>query len=418
MREKASCDFYENKNWDEITTLINVPELEKLLKLSKYNKDKSDKLLTGFTKGFDIGYEGRTDRSDRANNLPLNNVGTKTDLWNKVMEVKLARYAGPFKLDDLPFDKYIQSPIGLVPKAGRETRLIFHLSYNFDNGNSSLNADTPKDKCWVKYRDLDHAVKNCLLLLEKANEIAEEGMVAVIFYSKADLKSAFRILPILVIQRKWLLMMAENPITGEKLYFIEKCLPFGASISCALFQEFSDALQHITEFLIKRKNRITNYLDDFLFIAWMRAECNKIMQKFLEVCRTINCPVLKEKCEPASDLMVFLGVLLNGWLHCLCIPEEKRLKVVNQLKYITSKKKATVKEIQQLTGILNFLQRAIVPGRAFTRRLYTRLSFKNNKGKQLKEHHHVYFKNDCKVWLSFLESETSNTAPFADLSLI
>ena len=339
MREKASCDFYENKNWDEITTLINVPELEKLLKLSKYNKDKSDKLLTGFTKGFDIGYEGRTDRSDRANNLPLNNVGTKTDLWNKVMkEVKLARYAGPFELDDLPFDKYIQSPISLVPKAGGETRLIFHLSYDFDNGNPSLNADTPKDICRVKYRDLDHAVKNCLLLLGKANEIAEEGMVAVIFYSKADLKSAFRVLPILVIQRKWLLMMAENPITGEKLYFIEKCLPFGASISCALFQEFSDALQHITEFLIKRKNRITNYLDDFLFIAWMRAECNKIMQKFLEVCCTINCPVLKEKCEPASDLMVFLGVLLNGRLHCLCIPEEKRLKVVNQLKYITRRR--------------------------------------------------------------------------------
>ena len=43
-------------------------------------------------------------------------------------EVKEGRYAGPF--ESIPFDSYIQSPIGLVPKdGGKDTRLIFHLSY-------------------------------------------------------------------------------------------------------------------------------------------------------------------------------------------------------------------------------------------------------------------------------------------------
>ena len=38
-------------------------------------------------------------------------------LWNKVMkEVEAKRFAGPF--EKIPFDNFIQSPIGLVPKDG------------------------------------------------------------------------------------------------------------------------------------------------------------------------------------------------------------------------------------------------------------------------------------------------------------
>ena len=64
-------------------------------------------------------------------NLKLN-IGDEVDLWNKVMkEVKLGRYAGPFKeIPDEFADDFIQSLIGLVPKDdGKDTRLIFHLSY-------------------------------------------------------------------------------------------------------------------------------------------------------------------------------------------------------------------------------------------------------------------------------------------------
>ena len=43
-------------------------------------------------------------------------------------EVKLKRFAGPF--ESSPFEDFIQSPVGLVPKDnGKDTRLIFHLSY-------------------------------------------------------------------------------------------------------------------------------------------------------------------------------------------------------------------------------------------------------------------------------------------------
>ena len=66
-------------------------------------------------------------------------------------EVKAGRYAGPF--DEVPYDNFIQSPIGLVPKAGGKTRLIFHLSFEFkgeDGG--SVNGCNPKEKCSVQYK--------------------------------------------------------------------------------------------------------------------------------------------------------------------------------------------------------------------------------------------------------------------------
>ena len=52
-----------------------------------------------------------------------------------------------------------------------------------------------------------------------------------------------------------------------------------------------------------------------------------------------------------------------------------------------TKRKTTVLNIQRLCGFLNFLGKAIVPGRAFSWRFYAITSMKN--GQKLKQHHHV-----------------------------
>ena len=87
------------------------------------------------------------------------------------------------------------------------------------------------------------------------------------------------------------------------------------------------------------------------------------------------------------------------------------------------KKNVTILNIQRLSGILNFLHRAIVPGRTFTRRMYEKLTWCDNEGRKLKQFHHVRldkeFIEDCKVWLDFLkESESRHNnlcRPFIDL---
>ena len=144
-----------------------------MLQNSQYDENESQFLVDGFTNGFDIGYDGPTKRSSTSDNLPFT-VGNKVDLWNKLMkEVSLGHVAGPF--DEVPFEDFIQSPIGLVPKAGTDqTRLIFHLSYDFkSDGHKSVNFHTPKDKCSVKYRDLDFAVRTYLQLVQEMGENME-----------------------------------------------------------------------------------------------------------------------------------------------------------------------------------------------------------------------------------------------------
>ena len=106
-------------------------------------------------------------------------------------EVKAGCYAGPY--ETIPYTNFIQSPIGLVPKAGNKTRLIFHLSYQFKDGKGSVNSCTPRDICTVKYNDLDAVVAACLCI---CNYTQDSGLPQIIFLGKTDLSSAFRVLPL------------------------------------------------------------------------------------------------------------------------------------------------------------------------------------------------------------------------------
>ena len=132
-------------------------------------------------------------------------------------------------------------------------------------------------------------------------------------------------------------------------------------------------------------------------------------------------PLSINKTEWACRVIIFLGILLNRQEFYLSIPEEKRLKAIQALHMMIDKRKATVKEIQSLAGLLNFLNRAIFAGRAFTRRMYAKYVGIVEKKAKLKPYHHVKvdseFKADCQVWLSFLETNliTSVNRPFVDL---
>ena len=292
------CDYFENYDLDNIVTPINVTLLEQLLVKSNYDKEETKFLVEGFTEGFKINYCGKEDQQDYAKNIPFRSVGSLKEFWEKLMkEVRLKRYAGPFQ--KIPFTKFALSPIGLVPKAGEKTRLIFHLSYQFQSGNEFINASTPAEDCSVKYKDLDEAVCLCCELL------AAEGEEMTIFFSKSDLSSAFRLIPLFPGEYRWLVMMAKHPVMDETFYFIDKCLPFGHSISCSHFQHFSNALKHILEWKTG-KNWIVNYLDDFLFIATTKEDCDWLMDEFLELCDQLGVPVAMEKTEWGSGQMVFL----------------------------------------------------------------------------------------------------------------
>ena len=403
-----------------IVTPVQVSVLRRMLEISEYDSNEAQFLIDGFENGFSLGYEGPTDRQDMSNNIPFT-IGNNIDMWNKIMkEVKTGRYAGPFT-GHIPFENYVQSPIGLVPKSGNKTRLIFHLSYNFKNGNKSVNYWTPEKYCTVKYNDLDHAMRSCLRISQGSDKPSPIAL------AKSDLASAFRVLPISPKYWKFLILKATNPKNNEVSFFIDKNLPFGSSVSCSHFQRWSNALRHFCEKASGRTGHITNYLDDFLFMETAYDNCNRLVRCFLNICGELKVPVSMEKTEWASDCLVFLGFLLDGKHLMLSIPIEKKTKALNLVNSFIYKKRATVKEIQRLSGFLNFLNKAVVPGRAFTRRMYAIYSnCLDEQGKikptsKLKPYHHINltteFRNDCTVWQQFLLTPSALHRPFADLDM-
>ena len=197
-------------------------------------------------------------------------------------EVKAKRYAGPFKKN--PFVDFIQSPIGLVPKdGGKDTRLIFHLSYP-RNGHS-VNAGIDEKDCTVKYPDFDDAIR----IIKELSSVSKP-----IFIGRSDMRSAFRQVPLKVEDFCIVLMKATCPKDGQVYWFVDKCLPFGSSISCKIFQDFSSSISHIVAWKAGGDVNV-NYLDDFLFIEYIRSVCNDQVKLFIEICEQICFPIALEK---------------------------------------------------------------------------------------------------------------------------
>ena len=328
-------------------------------------------------------------------------IGNKTELWNKVMnEVKEKRYAGPFA--NIPYqNNYIQSPIGLVPKdGGRKTRLIFHLSYPRKDKHSkqlSVNANTPEHMMSVQYPSFDDAIKLCNHLCAK-----NTGLQTPCYLGKSDMSSAFRHFAIAIRFWRYLIMKARNPVDRKYYFFVDKCMPFGAAISCSHFQRFSNAVAHVIKCISKADN--VNYLDDYLFGAILRNFCNSQLQLFIDTCDRLKFPISMEKTVWASTRIVFLGLLIDTVLRMVFIPMDKIQKALTMVNWMMRKRTVTIKQLQSLTGFLNFLCKCVVPGRAFNRRLYSLATC------GMKDNLHVNVtrevKQDLLLWQIFLSEPT------------
>ena len=240
MKDDPEPLYFENYNLQDIVTPVDADAFEALLLETKYDAAETNFIIDGFRNGFDIGYAGPIDGlQHRVPNLKIR-VGSEIILWNKVMkQVKLKRFAGPF--ENPPFESFIQSPIGLVPKdGGKDTRLIFHLLYPCNGSTTSINAGTPKEICTVQYSDFSEAVKMCMRKEVNCS------------MGKSDFSSAFRNLGVKVKCFKLLVLKAISPWDGKTYFFVDKCLPFGASISCSHFQRVSDAIAHIINSRLER----------------------------------------------------------------------------------------------------------------------------------------------------------------------
>ena len=113
--------------------------------------------------------------------------------------------------------------------------------------------------------------------------------------------------------------------------------------------------------------------------------------------------------------LIFLGLLIDTELQMVFVPIDKIKKARNMIDAVlrNRKHKATLLQIQRICGFLNFLGKCVIPGRAFTRRLYTLTSTLESK---LKPHHHLTvnaeMRRDLDMWKEFLNNPTVYCRPF------
>ncbi len=320
--------------------------------LFKYLKDHPNqslvKKLIGFTFGFDIGYIG-PQFSNWKNSKEPHYTREEEIAINKKLddELKAKRIGGPY--DTAPFKDFRVSPIFLVPKrVPGEFRFIHNLSHPKGN---SINDFIPDEEASVTYAKIDDAIK---IMLDKKWKTPYLG--------KADIKGAFKLLPI---SKKCQNLLG---FKHKGKYFVSKTMPQGCKISCRTFDDFSSALHWCLDSVSGTMCTI-HYIDDFLFVCESEIECKRIMDIFEKICADIGVPLVSEKSEGPTRVIIFLGLTIDTIRKCILIPQDKIRDILNDIDSMLLKKRTTLKAVQSIIGSLNFICRACVPGRAFMRRL-------------------------------------------------
>ena len=79
--------------------------------------------------------------------------------------------------------------------------------------------------------------------------------------------------------------------------------------------------------------------------------------------------MVPEKTFGPSTVLTFAGIELDTICCESRLPGDKLLKCQQLIASFLSRKKATLKELQSLIGVLNFACSVVSPGRSFLRRL-------------------------------------------------
>ena len=227
--------------WDKGYTPINSRSLQKIL-ASYPDQEVAAELLDGFSNAFRLKYTGPRIHTFSKNLLSAEQHKNET-LLKLQNEIKLGRILGLFK--NMPISTLQISPIGLVPKPDGNWRLNTNLSHPPSKG---IHSYIDPEFCKVNYSSLDSILEmiyNCGKSAELAN---------------IDIKPAFR--PLIVNSADFDLL----GIKFDNMYYIDKSLHMGCSVSCNLFEQFSSFLQWIVETRCGLHS-IDHYLDDFILVG-------------------------------------------------------------------------------------------------------------------------------------------------------
>ena len=295
-------------------------------------------------------------------------------------EIGMGRVAGPFDVPT-PAD-VILSPLGVVPKkTPGEYRLIHDLSFpKLD----SVNSHIEKVYTEVTYELFDH----CLSIVQS---IGPGCLIA-----KADVKDAFRIIPIHPDDYRLL------GFTWRDKFYYDRCLPMGCSTSCQTFELFATSLQWILTSVLGVQH-MSHILDDFIFFgAPNSSSCSTGLQAFITLADSLNIPLRADKTVLPSTLVILHGIEVDTSSMRIRLPQDKLLDCRAKVDDMYRCKKVSLRQLQSLIGSLNFACKVVMPGRTFLRRLINLTKGVHNPNHMLRLN--VEARLDLSSWKLFLDN--------------
>ena len=139
----------------------------------------------------------------------------------------------------------------------------------------------------------------------------------------------------------------------------------------------------------------------FFFFAGRDNKCFRLLHAFESICGNLSVPIADDKTEGPNTKLSFLGLEIDTDDMTVRIPQEKVAEIITKINGLMLQKKTTLRDLQSLIGSLNFVCRAIKPGRPFIRRLIdaTRgVSKPNFRIRVTRE-----MKSDLNMWLVFFD---------------
>lgn len=346
---------------------IDVDALEAaLFAIPTINQCFCESLIDSMRYGFRIGYSGLR-MSVHAPNRPSALEHPAVVRAELCKGLQRGHTAGPF--DAPPFDVFVCSPLGCVPKKPDSWRLILDLSAPEGR---SVNDGIAADEFGLHYTSFD-------ALLRMICSFGRGALIA-----KVDLRHAFRQCP--VHPADWPLLCYQ----WEGKFFVDMRLPFGLRSSPALFNRLADALEAI--FKHRGASPVDHYLDDYVTAGPAGdPRCGANQALILSSCAQLGVLVSPEKALGPGTCLPILGIEVDTVEWCTRLPQEKLLEYQAELRQWRGRSSARLKELQSLIGILLYACRVVVPGRAFVAGLLD--SCRHAR----RPHHHVRLSPDARA---------------------
>ena len=381
LQQLQACMPAENPQLPQellgITTPLVLHQWQQRL-LTHPDRQFSALILEGIQFGFRIGFNYQTQQlKPRKKNL------RSATEHPEVVEAYLRKEVAQTRLIPIPnptsLPWYQTNAFGVIPKKNKpgKWRLIVDLSAPQHH---SVNDFIQKDTCSFSYISID----------DVARTVARLGQGCLL--AKADIKEAFRIVPIHPSDRLLLAMQ-----WGDQLY-LDTALPFGLRSAPLIFTAVADAI----EWIIRQQGvqDISHYVDDFIFFGAPHSqECAVAMGIGLQTLDILGAPIEPDKSEGPATILPILGIEVDTNLMQLRLPEDKLVRLQQSIAAWRTRKCCTKRDLLSLIGTLQHAAKVVRPGRAFIRRMIDLSMVRSHPSATLRLNRE--FRADLEWWFQF-----------------